>query len=125
MIITVWVDDMLTFATTIVLRDKTKADIESKWEITDLGVLTKIVGIELMISPDKIFISLSKYIKLILLREGLGQSNLVSTPLDPNVALMPNPNGNASDRSNAFTSLLGKLQYIVITTHLDISYAVN
>ena len=71
-IIAVWVDDMLMFATTIALRDKTKADIESEWEITDLGVLTKIVGIELTISPDKILISLSKYIKSILLREGLG-----------------------------------------------------
>ena len=71
-IIAVWVDDMLMFATMIALRDKTKADIESKWEITDLRVPTKIIGIELMISPDKIFISSSKYIELILLREGLG-----------------------------------------------------
>jgi hypothetical protein len=71
-IITVWVDDILTFAMMIALRDKTKADIESEWEITDLGVLTKIVRIELTISPDKIFISSSKYIKSILLREGLG-----------------------------------------------------
>jgi hypothetical protein len=63
---------MLTFATTIALQDKTKADIKSKWEIMDLGVPTKIVGIELTISPDKIFISSSKYIESILLREGLG-----------------------------------------------------
>ena len=124
-IIAVWVDDMLTFATTIALRDKTKADIESEWEITDLGVPTKIVGIELTISPDKILISSSKYIKSILLREGLGRSNPVSTPLNPNVTLVLNPDGNAGDRSNAFASLLGELQYIAITTCLDISYAVN
>ena len=124
-IIAVWVDDMLMFATTIALRDKMKADIKSEWEITDLGVPTKIVGIELMISPDKILISSSKYIKSILLREGLGQSNPVSTPLNPNVTLVPNPDGNARDRSNVFASLLGELQYIAIATRLDISYAVN
>ena len=124
-IIAVWVDDMLIFVTMIVLRDKTKADIESKWEITDLRVPMKIIGIKLIISPDKIFISLSKYIELILLREGLGQSNSVSTPLDPNVALVPNPDGNARDCSNAFASLLSKLQYIAIATCPDISYAVN
>ena len=124
-IIAVWVDDMLTFTTTIVLRDKTKADIESKWEITDLGVPTKIVGIKLTISPDKIFISSSKYIESILLREGLGRSNPVSTPLDPNVTLVPNPDGNAGDRSNVFASLLGELQYIAIATRPDISYVVN
>jgi hypothetical protein len=71
-IITVWVDDMLTFATMISLRDKTKLDIKSEWEITDLGVPTKIIGIELSISLDSIFISSSKYIESILLREGLG-----------------------------------------------------
>ena len=71
------------------------------------------------------FISSSKYIESILLREGLGQSNPVSTPLDPNVTLVPNPDGNAGDRSNAFASLLGELQYIAIATCPDISYAVN
>jgi len=71
-IITVWVDDMLTFATTIELKYKAKANVKSEWEITDLGVPSKIVGIKLMISPDIIFISSSKYIKLILLKEDLG-----------------------------------------------------
>jgi hypothetical protein len=116
---------MLTFATTIALRDKIKADIKSKWEITDLRVPTKIIGIELTISPDKIFISSSKYIKSILLREGLGQSNSVSTPLDPNITLVPNPDGNVGDRSNAYASLLGKLQYITTAMCPDIAYTVN
>ena len=124
-IITVWVDDMLTFAMTIALRDKTKSDIESEWEITDLGVPTKIVGIELSISPDHIFISSSKYIESILLREGLGRSNSISTPLDPNITLVPNPDGNVGDRSNAYASLLGELQYIATATRPDIAYAVN
>src|SRR5438270_8089357 len=98
-IITVWVDDMLTFTTMIALQDKTKANIESKWEITDLGVPTKIIRIKLTISPDKIFISSSKYIESILLREGLGRSNSVSTPLNPNITLVPNPDGNVGHRS--------------------------
>ena len=72
MIITVWVNDMLTFATTVELKNKAKADVQSKWEITDLGVPSKIVGIKLTISPDSIFISSSRYIDTILLREGLG-----------------------------------------------------
>jgi len=59
---------MLIFATTIELKYKAKADVESKWEITNLGVPSKIVGIELMISPDSIFISSSKYIESILLK---------------------------------------------------------
>jgi len=115
-IITVWVNNMLMFATTVELRNKAKADVESKWEITDLGVPSKIVGIELTISPDSIFISSSKYIDSILLREGLGCINSVSTPLDPNITLVPNPEGGDGDRSNLFASLLGELQYIANAT---------
>jgi len=125
MTITVWVDDMLTFATTIELQQKAKADVESKWEITDLGIPSKIVGIELTISPDSIFISSSKYIDAILLRENLGRINSVSTPLNPNITLVPNPEGNDGNQSNSFASLLGELQYIANATHPDIAYAVN
>ena len=124
-IITVWVDNMLTFATTIKLKYKAKADVESKWKITDLGVPSKIVGIELTITPDNIFISSSKYIESILVKEDLGRSNAVSTPLDPNVTLIPNPDGNASNRSNSFARLLRELQYIANATRPDITYAVN
>jgi hypothetical protein len=60
-----------------------------------------------------------------LLREGLGWSNSVSTPLDLNITLVPNPDGNVGDRSNAYMSLLGKLQYIATATRPDIAYTVN
>jgi len=51
--------------------------------------------------------------------------NAVSTPLDPNIMLMPNPEGNDGDRSNSFASLLGELQYIANATCPDIAYVVN
>ena len=124
-IITVWVDDLLLFATTVILMDKMKSDIRSEWEVTDLGEPTKIVGIEITMTPDSITISSSKYIELILQNEGLGQSNAVSTPLDPNVILIPNPEGNTGDCSNSFVRLLGELQYITNATCPDIQYAVN
>jgi hypothetical protein len=69
--ITVWVDDMLLFSTTIELKMKAINDIESEWQITNLGTPTKIVGIELMITPDSIFISSSSYINSILQKEML------------------------------------------------------
>jgi len=96
-IITVWVDDMLLFAMTVELKQKAIADVESKWEITDMGMPTKIIGIELKISPDEISISSSSYIKSILEKELLERCNPVSTPLDPNVPLEPNPEGNEGD----------------------------
>jgi len=124
-IITVWVDDLLLFAMTIRLMNKMKADIKAKWEVTDLGEPSKIVGIEITIGRDSIAILQSKYIKSILKKEGLEQANPVAMPLDPNALLEPNPEGNIGDRSNLFARLLGELQFIANVTRPDIAYVVN
>jgi len=92
--ITIWVNDMLLFATTIKLKNKAITDVESEWKITDLGMPTKIVSIKLAISADVISISLSSYINSILAKEGLDQCNAVTTPLDPHIILVPNLEGN-------------------------------
>ena len=124
-IITVWVDDLLLFTTTIRLMNKMKSDIRAKWEVTDLGEPSKIVGIKITMSRDSIAILQSKYIKSILKKEGLEQANPVAMPLDPHTPLVPNPEGNVSDCSNSFARLLGELQFIVNATRPDIAYAVN
>ena len=124
-IITVWVDDLLLFATMIKLMNKMKLDIKAKWEVTDLGEPSKIVGIEITMGRDMITISQTKYIKSILKKEGLKRANPVGMPLDPNTPLEPNPEGNEENRSNLFARLLGELQFIVNATRPDIAYAVN
>ena len=101
-IITVWVDNLLLFVTTIELRDKARADIEREWEVTDLGELSKIVGININQTEDFISILQIKYIESILQREGIEHCNAVSTPLDPNVPLLPNLEGNKGSRSNSY-----------------------
>lgn len=123
--ITVWVDDMLLFATTIELKMKAITDISNEWEITDLGTPTKIAGIELTISPDSVSILSSSYINSILMKAGLEKCNAVSTPLDPNVILEANPKGNNGDQSNSYARSLGELQYVANATRPDIAYAVN
>jgi len=46
-IITVWVDDLLIFATTVELKGKAISNVESEWQITDLGEPSKIIRIEI------------------------------------------------------------------------------
>ena len=93
-IITVWVDDLLLFATSNELMEQTKSDLRTEWEVTDLGEPTKIIGIEITQTENTITISQKIYIESILEREGLIGINSVATPLDPNIKLEPNPNGN-------------------------------
>ena len=47
------------------------------------------------------------------------------TPLDPNVPIEANPDGNEGDRSNSYARLVGELQWIANCTRPDIQYTVN
>ena len=124
-IITVWVDDLLIFASSNKLMEQTKSNLRTQWEITALGEPTKIIGIEITQTDKSITISQKIYIESILEREGLSRSNSVTTPFDPNIKLEPNPDGNEGNRSNSFARLLGELQYLANNTRPDITYAVN
>ena len=124
-IIMVWVDNLLLFAMMVRLMNKMKADIKGKWEVTDLGEPSKIIGIEITKGKDSITILQMKYIESILRKKGLERANPVTMPLDPNTPLKPNPEGNIGDCSNSFARLLGELQFIANTTRPDIAYAVN
>ena len=124
-IITVWLDDLLLFATTIELINKAKADVRSEWEVTDLGEPSKIVGIKITMSPESTALSQHKYLEYVLEKEKMEKCNSIGTLLDPNVPLEPDPEGNEGSRSNSYVRLLGELQYIANGTRPDIAYAVN
>ena len=93
--------------------------------MTDLGEPTKIVGIEITQTENSITILQKLYIKSILEREGLSEINSVGTPLDLNIKLRPNPDGNEGNRSNSFARLLRELQFLANSTRPDIAFTVN
>jgi len=51
--------------------------------------------------------------------------NHVSTPMDPKVKILPNPEGNEGSQSNYFAQLLGELQFLANATRPDIAFTVN
>ena len=124
-IITVWVDDLMLFATSKKLMERMKADIKAEWEVTDLGEPSKIIGIEITRDGNSITISQERYIENILKKQRMLHANPVATPLDPNIPIEKNPEGNEGSRSNPYACLLGELQYLANATRPDIAYAVN
>ena len=58
-IIVVWVDDLLLFASNKGLMMKMKSQLQSIFEITDLGEPTKIIGIEIDYDRTKNTITIS------------------------------------------------------------------
>ena len=124
-IITVWVDDLLLFASSVQLCERMKKDLRSECEITDLGEPAKIIGIEITREKDTIMISQKQYVRNILMHEGLEWANPVAMPMDPNIQLEVNPDENEGNRSNSYAKLLGELQFLTNATRPDIAYAVN
>ena len=124
-IITIWVNNLLLFTNSAATMLKMKKDIQDEWETTDMEEPSKIIGIEITLSKGSISISQKQSIKKILERQGLDTVSPILMPLNPNIKLVSNPDGNKGDRSNSFMQLLGELQYIAISMHPNITFAVN
>jgi hypothetical protein len=102
-----------------------KEQIAHRWQVTDLGEPSKIIGIEIKCTADSISISQQHYIEAILKKEGMEHANPIATPLDANIPIEPNPEESDGDQSNPFMRLLGELQYLANATRPDIVFAVN
>ena len=84
--------------------------------------LTKIIGIKITQTKSSISISQKTYIKSTLECKGLSEINSVVTPMDLNMKLQPNLDGN---KGNSFTRPLRELQYLAGCTRPNISFAMN
>ena len=124
-IVTVWVNDLLLFATADKLIERTKANLEAEWELTDLGKPVKIIRIEIALSDHSVTISQCWYLKSVLQKEGMECTNPVGMPLDPNITLESNPDGSQGDRSNSYARLIGELQFIANATRPDIVHTIS
>lgn len=107
----------MLFTNNAKLNEQTKRDLQSEWDITDLGEPSKIVGIEISRTKNSITISQKKYIETILKNEKMYDTNPVAMPMDLNMRLEPNPDSNnGGNRSNSYTRLLGELQFLANAT---------
>ena len=71
-----------------------KVELNSTFDLTDIGEPNKIVGIEITRRANgSIFISQKQYIESILKQEGMLNASPVKTPLDPKILLESNPEG--------------------------------
>lgn len=103
----------------------TKSQLAQRWQVTDLGEPSKIIGIEITRGHNTIFISQKKYIEHLLCKEGMEYANPVVTLLDHAIPILLNPNQNEDNQFNPFARVLDKLQYIANAMQLNISFAIN
>ena len=96
-IITVWVNDLLIFATSNNGIKQTKDQIGTRWQVTNLGKPLKIIRIQIIRTTDFIMITQRQYIKNLLERHHMKHANPVATPIDLNNAPEPNKDTATAD----------------------------
>lgn len=131
-IVVVHVDDCTIAATTVDLITKLKGQFREYVEITDLGELHWLLGIEVTRDRDARTISLSQksYIDSIIRRFNFDELKPVSSPMEPHVKLTTTQSPSTSAEYAAmrhipYREAVGSLMYAALGTRPDISYAVT
>ena len=104
---------------------KDKEVLMRKYQMTDLGEISWILGIHITRNVEEGWISLSqqKYLEEVLERFDMADLHPISTPSLANQHLvhLPSPEVDAKH----FQSALGTLMYLMLGTHPDIAYTVT
>jgi hypothetical protein len=109
-----------------------KAQLSSEFEMNDLGVAKKILGME--ITRDRksglLFLSQHGYIQKVLRRFNMHDSKPVSTPIAPQFKLSSSQSPNTDSEFEymskvPYSSVVGSLMYAIVCSGPDLSYAMS
>jgi Reverse transcriptase (RNA-dependent DNA polymerase) len=131
-IVLVHVDDCMIAATTIMLIERFKKEIAKHVEITDLGELHWLLGIEIRCDQEKRTIHLSQcsYIDSILHCYNLQDLKPIYIPMEISIHLLTSQSPAttaefAQMRDVPYHEAIGSLMYASLRTRPDISFAVQ
>ncbi|KAK2442743.1 putative mitochondrial protein [Trifolium repens] len=123
LIICLYVDDLLVTGSSLVEIKNFKSQMQSEFEMTDLGKLTYFLGMELLETSGGIVLHQAKYAKEILRKFEMIDCNSSVTPADTMVKIEDDDTSEVVD-STMFRQLVGSLRYLC-QSRPDISYAVG
>ena len=131
-IILIHIDDCTIAATSMVLIADFKAQISEHVDITNLGELHWLLGIEIKRDREQCTIHLSQrsYIESILRQYGLFDLKPISIPMDTNIRLTtaqsPSTTSKYAQMCNVpYHEAVGSLMYTALGTRPDIAFAVQ
>lgn len=123
LIVSLYVDDLFFTGNSQKMFDDFKRAMFKEFEMTDCGVMSYFLGIEVKQQRDGIFISQKKYAKEILEKFKMDACNEVTTPLATGAKLTKEGEGRII-KPTLYKSLVGSLRYLTITRP-DIVYGVG
>jgi hypothetical protein len=123
LIVGVYVDDLLITGTSIKSIGRFKQEMAAMFKMSDLGLLTYYLGIQVQQSTKGIILSQESYAKKILGKGGLLGCNSCQVPMQPKLKLKKENELPMVDATE-YRSLVGSLRYLV-NTRPDLAYSVG
>jgi len=122
-IVGVYVDDLIVTGAEQRDIDAFKEKMKSMFRMSDLGLLTYYLGIEVEQTGNAITLRQSAYARKLLERSGLGECRACQTPMEEKVKLSKDSTAPLVD-ATSYRSIVGALRYLT-HTRPDIGFAVG
>ena len=123
LIVSLYVDDLLITRSNIKQIDGFKGEMMEIFEMTDLGLMTYFLGMEIKQEEHEVFICQRKYAKKILKKFHMEDCKAMATPMNSKESLSKDDGADKVDE-NYFRSMVGCLMYLT-ATRPDILFAVS
>ncbi|KAF2301069.1 hypothetical protein GH714_019859 [Hevea brasiliensis] len=122
-VVGVYVDDLILTGSSATLIDKFKHEMKKVFEMSDLGLLSYYLGIEVKQNSESITLCQSSYASKILEKAGMSDCNSCRIPMDPRCKLSKHDEEPPVD-ATTYRSIIGSLRYLV-NTRPDLAYSVG
>ena len=122
LLVGVYVDDLIISGPNVSDIEKFKQEMKKKFSMSDLGLLSYYLGIEVKQDEEGITLSQSGYAGKILEAAGMTNCNGCETPMEARLKL--HENDDEAGDPTAYRSIIGSLRYIV-STRPDLAYSVG
>jgi len=123
LVLGVYVDDLLVTGGDPREIEIFKKQMTSEFEMSDLGLLSFYLGIEVEQKKDFITIKQTGYAKKVLEQFGMSDCNATRIPMDPGMKLDADKQGERTDATR-YRRIIGCLRYL-LHTRPDMSYSVG
>jgi transposase InsO family protein len=114
LIVSLYVDDLLVTGNNAKMMNQFKLEMKAAFEMTDLGLMSYFLGIEIKQDVGGIFIGQQKYAKEILKKFKMADCKSMATPMNQKERLCKEDGAEKVDESE-YRSLVGCLMYLTAT----------
>lgn len=126
-IIATFVDDLFCFSDGSNLIKETKSELMRQFKMTDLGIASYFLGVNMVTDPKTGDISLDQkqYILKLLKQYGMEDCNPISTPMEVRSKIEQTDEDQEPAEGVPYQNLVGGLMYLTVTSRPDLAFPIS